>query len=118
MSEIFQDTFSFTVMLSGIICLLAGFIMNIFPPKKINDFYGYRSRRSKKNLENWQFAQTFSSKTMIWSSIVLIAVGYLGTLIEFPRKIAIVIALAIIIAWSIFLIRRTERALKEFEEKN
>jgi len=36
---------------SGLIFILAGFIMLKFPPKKINSLYGYRTSSSMKNQE-------------------------------------------------------------------
>jgi hypothetical protein len=36
---------------SGLIFMLAGFIMLKFPPKKINSLYGYRTSSSMKNQE-------------------------------------------------------------------
>ncbi|MDA0356796.1 MAG: SdpI family protein, partial [Bacteroidetes bacterium] len=46
---------------SGLIFMLAGFIMLKLPPKKINSLYGYRTRSSMKNQERWDFSQKYSA---------------------------------------------------------
>ena len=48
--------------ISGLIFLLAGFIQQRFPPKKINHLYGYRTSNSMKSQESWDFAQEYSAK--------------------------------------------------------
>jgi len=45
--------------------ILAGFIMLKWPPKKINSLYGYRTKRSMKNQENWDFSQVLSAKKLV-----------------------------------------------------
>lgn len=51
-----------TCGLCGLIYLLSGWILLHYPPKKINDFYGYRTSRSKISQEHWDFAQKESAK--------------------------------------------------------
>ncbi|WP_442413943.1 SdpI family protein [Mesonia sp.] len=64
--------------LTGAVFLLVGFLMNRFPPREINSFYGYRSAKSMKSQEAWDFAQAFSSKLMMKSGLFLVAFGLLG----------------------------------------
>lgn len=40
-------------------------VVQKFPPKKINWYYGYRTDRSMKNEETWKIAQNYSSKKAI-----------------------------------------------------
>lgn len=61
-------------LLSGIF-LLAGLCMMFFRPKKINNWYGYRTSSSMKNQEAWDVAQRCSAKL----SIVF---GFLGLAVE------------------------------------
>ena len=56
-----------------IFILIAGGWMFFFPPKDINAMMGYRTKRSMKNQENWDFAQRYSGKVwLIGGSIMLI----------------------------------------------
>lgn len=49
-----------------LICIaIGGAILRFFPPKKINSFYGYRTPRSMKNQENWDFAQKYAGQLML-----------------------------------------------------
>lgn len=118
MEVFFGNTFSTILILSGGICLIVGGLTKIFPPKNINVFYGYRTRRSKKNLKNWKFAQSYSAKVMIWTSIGLMIIGAFGVLIDIPKRIGVIVALFLILVWAIFLILKTENALKKFEENS
>lgn len=43
-------------MLYSILMILVGWYMWKHYPKKINDFVGYRTRRSKMNMDTWKFA--------------------------------------------------------------
>lgn len=57
-----------------IICLVIFIITRIFPPKKINNFYGYRTSNSKKNKSNWDFAQKYS--TTLFIILLLVMLGF------------------------------------------
>ncbi len=45
--------------------IIVGALMARFPPKKINALYGYRTERSMKNEDTWQFANKYSG-ALIW----------------------------------------------------
>ncbi len=47
---------------TGLIFYVAGYIQFKYPPKKINHFYGYRTKKSMRSQEVWNYAQTFSAK--------------------------------------------------------
>lgn len=64
--------------LTGIILIVVGFILLKYPPKEINSLYGYRTEKSMKSQEAWDFAQIFSSKLMIKAGSFLSVVGLLG----------------------------------------
>lgn len=49
---------------------IIGIILSKKPPKWINDYYGYRTKRSKMNQKTWDFAQVYIGK--IWSRLSLI----------------------------------------------
>ena len=43
------------------IFFISGLVFYLFPPKKINNFYGYRTYLSKKNNETWLLANRNSA---------------------------------------------------------
>lgn len=49
-----------------------GWVMEKKPPKKINGIYGYRTSRSMKNQDTWDFAQRYMGKVWWkWGWIIL-----------------------------------------------
>ena len=52
-----------------IFMLIIFFVYFKYPPKKINYFYGYRTRRSMQNNETWSFANKYAAKLLINFSI-------------------------------------------------
>jgi uncharacterized membrane protein len=61
----------------GVFLLIIGGIQYRYPPKKINDLYGYRTDTSKRNQETWDEAQRYSALLMIKSSIYVIVLGFI-----------------------------------------
>lgn len=48
-------------VLISFLLLLLSVVYYYFQPKKINRFYGYRSRKSMKNLVNWQYSNRLAA---------------------------------------------------------
>ena len=60
-------------LLIPLILMIAGRMMWKHCPKKINDIYGYRTRRSKRNMETWKFAHDYCGRLWWkWGWILLI----------------------------------------------
>ena len=55
---------AYTYYISTLILTVVGVVFWMYPPKKINEFYGYRTTRSRKSQEAWDFAQRYSAKLM------------------------------------------------------
>jgi uncharacterized membrane protein len=107
--------------------LLLGLIMTKFPPKKINNWYGYRTASSMKNQQTWDEANRYSAKMMVIMGLILLIAGFLLTvlvnyLITDKQKaeglmMGITIAMGILPA--AIMIARTESHLdKTFNNKN
>ncbi len=64
----------FTNLLIPIIMVIAGGLLFIFPPKKINNFIGYRTSRSMKNIESWIFAQKYSGLIMLIVGTIMLII--------------------------------------------
>lgn len=63
-------------LLFGAVLIIAGIILSLFPPKKINSLYGYRTSRSMRNKKNWDLANKYSSRLMIIFGIVILFISF------------------------------------------
>ena len=103
---------------TGLVFIAVGFIMNRYPPKTINSFYGYRTPSSMKNQEQWNFAQLYSSNLMIKLGVILCLLSILGFFVQCAENIALSIALAVFILFCVILIWNTEMAIKKKFKKS
>jgi uncharacterized membrane protein len=62
--------------LIGFIFMILGYIQTRFPPKRINNFYGYRMPSAMKNQETWDEANSFSAKYMVKLGLIMIIAGF------------------------------------------
>ena len=65
----------YTYYIDALILMVVGIVFWMYPPKKINEFYGYRTTRSRKSQEAWDFAQKYSAKMMMVLGLVTLAVA-------------------------------------------
>jgi uncharacterized membrane protein len=93
--------------------IIAGVVMYYYPPTKINSLYGYRTPRSIKSQQRWNFAQIYSSKQMvIWGAVMLIA-AILASFIELKMAFQFLIGLGILFLFTAIPIIKTEHELKQ-----
>jgi uncharacterized membrane protein len=93
----------------GISYFLISIITLKYPPKKINHWYGYRTNRSRKSKESWDFAQAFASSQMkIWGALITM-MAPLSYSFEFSETLGAII----ITIMAITPIALTEWALKK-----
>ena len=105
-------------LFGGLIFMVAGFLMYIFPPKDINSLYGYRTSSSMENKEKWNFAQNYSSKEMMKLGFFLSLSCFLSLITDFDNFINMWIGLGLMILIVILLWLRVEKAIKiEFKGK-
>lgn len=100
-------------LLTGTIFIVAGMIMLKWPPKKINWIYGYRTMSSMKSQDRWDFAQQYSAKEMIRFGTIQLMISLLSLFFNPKEGIGTVISLGLLIAFTLVLIAKTERAIKE-----
>lgn len=87
------------------------------PPKKINSSYGYRSTRSMRSQEAWDFAQVYSGRFWTRAGRPALAVSLVWMLLLLGRDIGTVgTSAAVLTGFQILpllaVIPATERALK------
>src|SRR5690554_6492439 len=97
---------------SGLIFMLAGFIMLKFPPKKINSLYGYRTSSSMKNQERWDFSQKHSAIEMIKLAAILTLSSIIGLIYNPDGKLGMFLGLGLMILMVVLLLIRVEQAIK------
>ncbi|MCH8534206.1 MAG: SdpI family protein [Flavobacteriaceae bacterium] len=105
---------------TSLICIAAGYYMLKKPPKNINHFYGYRTKKSMKNQENWEFSQKFSAQSMIKWGVIYLFTSILAFLVELEMKWEISLALALMFIFVFIPVIETEKALNKMnsdEEK-
>ena len=99
--------------LVGLIFVIMSIVARKIPPSGINTLYGYRTRRSMKSQQQWDFAQEHSNTLMHRYGCLLILLGIVGYFTTFSNMIGLILALFSIILASAAIIIRTENALKE-----
>lgn len=101
-------------MIAGIIFVLAGVWILIFPPKSINSLYGYRTNNSMKSQSSWDFAQKFSGMEIIKWGIILFVCSLVGLQYDLSEILETVIGLTILAVVIFMFILRTEQALEKY----
>lgn len=101
-----------TYGLVGVIFAVAGLFMSVRPPKEINSLYGYRTPRSMKNKENWNFSQRYAGRMMTAAGFVLLALGIPVYFFDLNYPWDMVLFLAVVVGSAVLIIVRTENALK------
>lgn len=99
-------------LLTGAIALIGGQIFKNNPPKHINWWYGYRTKRSMKNQKQWDFAQKLGAKNMIKYSLIPFLTSLLGFFIDTEHigwSIGSVVVSTLL--WAFFSIYKTETKL-------
>lgn len=117
LSILWQSEITSITILSGLLFLIAGLIVYFVPPKKINGLYGYRTEKSMKSQERWDFAQIFAAKKMILSGVILCIVGLLAAFVSLSENLQTVVGLSLLISSCIYLFVSTEKAItQKFED--
>ena len=104
--------------------LMVGFGLLLMknPPKKINSVYGYRTRRSVKSQETWDFAHYYFGKLWLVCGLVSIPISLIPICLVLGKSeqvisVAGLIVLGIQTLLLLVTILLTERALKKnFDE--
>lgn len=111
---------SVTIILSflSIVTLITGFWFYFSPPKKINMFYGYRTKNSIKSQKHWDFAHIYSGRLFLIYGLVLLILAFVVNFFNFNNTIGNFIAIAIFIVGVLIIIMKTERTInKKFNFK-
>ncbi|NKI27893.1 SdpI family protein [Arenibacter sp. 6A1] len=108
------NPFFIICMICGLIFTLGGWIFLKYPPKKINNWYGYRTSSSQKSQERWDFAQEYSSKQMIRMGILFMIISWLGFFLPGSLMEAIAAVFVLLIFTITFLYQVESEIKKKF----
>ena len=59
-------------LIMPILMIIAGYMMYKHPPKDINGLIGYRTARSRKNIDTWRFAHDYCGRLWLKLGIILL----------------------------------------------
>ena len=104
--------FNFAILISPVF-IIAGIILYKFPPKKINHLYGYRTKRSMKNQEVWDFSQKYSAKVMTVLGFLYFIILLILSNFTFPESTVLIIGLGLMIVLSLGIFIIVEKKLKQ-----
>lgn len=111
--EVFLKPLVLIPGLVGIIFIITALILFRFPPKKINWFYGYRTIKSMKSQEAWDFAQRYSSRLLLFSGFILLIIACCALLFPVYNEIVeVILSMIFVFAAAFGLLILTERELK------
>lgn len=109
----YENPLFFMPLIIGPMLLIIFAFVKKFPPRKINSLYGYRTNKSMKTQESWDFAQTHSTELMLRYSFIYTLTFVLGFVTTWLNEgAAVVLSLLIMIAALSLPIIHTERELK------
>ena len=101
-----------TILLVGITFLIIGRYMKRNPPKKINPYKGYRTKRSKASQEAWDHALVYSADVMQKVGMYL-GLASIPFLLLDDNLVTIITATIVILFFCFMPIYSTEKELKE-----
>lgn len=99
----------------GVIMIIVGFVQKYYPPKRINNWYGYRTATSQKSKEIWDYAQIYSANLVMKYGIIAIVIGLLLSAVT-PPKYEIVMIMTTIFSGmgiAVTMMVKTENHLKK-----
>ncbi len=109
--ESWINPWSIIFVITGLLTLIFGYTLLKFPPKKINWFYGYRTARSMKSQQRWDFAQTYSGREMVRGGVLMIVVGVCGAWLPLEPVVVAFLSIPVVLLLAVVLIYRVEQAL-------
>jgi len=100
------------LFLSGGIFYLVALVLSKFPPKKINYFYGYRTKASMKSQESWNFSQKLHIKKMKYISLYIFIIGAFLSFLNIELMWSLWLGIIISVLMPVLMILEVEKELK------
>ena len=108
-----MSSFTIVLLICGLVFFVTGVITHFFPPKKINWYYGYRTRASMKNQEVWDKAQFLTSRWSFILGAVYTLIALTGFSFEVHEVAGSLLAMVVLAIGVVALFMKEEGALKK-----
>jgi uncharacterized membrane protein len=105
----------FPLILVGPLFVVISLLTLLFPPKKINGLYGYRTKRSMSNQKAWDAAQKISSQVMLLEGVIMSLFAGLGFLFSLTEGLEVGLSLTVLVSGIVFLFVYTEKKIKDLK---
>lgn len=103
----------FTSSIIPMVMILGGYMMKYHRTEEINSIYGYRTSRSKRNKETWNFAhEKCGSLWMVWGSWML-GLSVIASLFLFEKDWFVLVEMGIQIVVLLASVIVVENMLKK-----
>lgn len=80
----------------GVLFVLLALFYVKKPPAKINNLYGYRTRRSMKNQDIWKAANAYSSKSFLSIAILVLVIGIALCFFDFNLRVLLQLSILLL----------------------
>ena len=104
-----MNSYVYVLSVNGLIFILS-LIFYFFPPKKINNFYGYRTHKSMLNQDIWDFANSQFSKSLVSYSSLSFAAALILTYLN-PEQMKSWIPMGLMALTLLVCILKTEQGI-------
>jgi len=113
-----EATLTLVTFKIGLIIFIVGLLFIMFPPTKINSFYGYRTTNSRRNLDTWKVANSYSAILMSIEGLILAVIGLLTTFFNDNKSIETALGIGLMFSSFIILVVATEKHLNKLFDKD
>lgn len=86
-------------------------VLNIFPPRKINNWYGYRTANSKRTQQYWDEGNRYSNQFYLYIGILALGISFLANYLQF--KNGVFLTAMVVATCMILIVPITEKHLKK-----
>ena len=93
-----------------LILLVISIVYYLLQPRKINYFYGYRTRKSMKNIENWKIANELAARGLMVIMLINLLLSVLLT--HFLRLTSLKVLAVVLVIEFVGLFYWVEKKLK------
>lgn len=111
-----MEAYIYVLSVNGLIFLLS-LIFYFFPPKKINNFYGYRTHKSMLNEDVWNYSNTLFNKSLLIYSAICFAAAMLLTYLN-PSQMQSWVPMGLLLLTILVCIIKTEQGIKHNFDEN
>lgn len=115
LEKVFISPLFWLPLAMGLTYYIVGYLMIKNPPKDMNGFYGYRSKRAKLSQKHWDFAQKFSAILLKKFGVLCFPFCSLALVSEGKSETFLLVLVLVVSLFPAFIVVfQTEKFLKEF----